>query len=730
MKSLPTFSAAFLYALTVTSPVYSASDSTAAPLTKAEFDAVIGEIRAMIQTDESAVSAFVVREATTERIERLYQMPELLTLSTTERENGLIFAGHGALLTFDKPSEILHKVWRWFPQEFVTARAENRNSFFGHIDLWGPYPFWDDEQIAFMTLWNCMPQIAWMSPEDNPFMRRLNDGGLTLMPIAARNSGELDFGFCVNQRSGLRPAWTEEQIPVVKQEVRDMAARATPVLQRKFAEHLNKQRCSGSGPDDCVLNLLLWASLTPDDPQLAASLLSLEAMVEPDGPLPALQQPRDQYEAGAQEGEAHFDAGLRKAAFLRAKLLSLLNAPQAWPATALDTSIAQLTRLQQNLNASIDYRWRYYALDYANEGINPWTVFARPEAQTDATQNAVLDMLNGLGRYTPCTIYEQWFKHAGAYLQTAHVLQSIQRNQPLRCASPDWTWLQQDGSPRAQALLTGFLSLPGTLGNGALHDTILDGLTDNGESCFRTDGTAIPEGIKALCATWINEPHSVETVLPNSRLMLDAAAQFTGTELPLPDATQPDWLLQLVQDADSRLSTQLQHIGALLLQRGVTVHAAKRWQHPDHQSQLYELQLNQHDNVMQSDWRFNRARLLLLVTPDSARLVGIPPRFGFQYDEGEIKYVSDLDADGNLEVWLAGTFGECDGEDLRPGIDCAIESLQMGEIYADALSYFSKTPGQHYAPLALGTALGLAVMAFGWGLRRRPGNTPSAHVLE
>ena len=104
---------ALMVAVGVSSPAIAASLSTVEPLNPTELNAVVAEIEAMVKTDESEVSAFVVREATPARIDRLYQMPELLTLDKNVRENGLIFAGHGSLLTFTKPSDILHKTRAW-----------------------------------------------------------------------------------------------------------------------------------------------------------------------------------------------------------------------------------------------------------------------------------------------------------------------------------------------------------------------------------------------------------------------------------------------------------------------------------------------------------------------------------------------------------------------------------------------------------------------------------------
>lgn len=305
----------------------------ASPLLGSELESVIQEIKAMIKTDTNQVPDFVVREATPARIDRLFRMPDVARLPRAIRENGLIFAGRGStLLTFEKPSDVIAKVSSWFPNEVARARESKDSRFFGYLHLWGPYENWDAEPAAFLSLWNCMPQNAWLKPGQNPFMRRLNDG-IPLYPIAARQSSyeEFDFGYCVRERSGYRPGWTMEQHRINQAKVRQMGETAAPVLRDKFARFLESNRCRGTGPDDCVLVLRLWASLTPSDPGLATAFQALEDDVTPDGPLPELRNRNATWsESAPGDGQDRFDEGLRRAAFLRAKLLSVLNAPQAW----------------------------------------------------------------------------------------------------------------------------------------------------------------------------------------------------------------------------------------------------------------------------------------------------------------------------------------------------------------------------------------------------------------
>jgi hypothetical protein len=134
----------------------------------------------------------------------------------------------------------------------------------------------------------------------------------------------------------------------------------------------------------------------------------------------------------------------------------------------------------------------------------------------------------------------------------------------------------------------------------------------------------------------------------------------------------------------------MQAIAEEFSDRGKWIQAARKWQHPKLDSSMIEIGIVPAELGSEPDWPFVGERLLLVIKPQSVTLVGVPGRFGYQYDSGEIANVSDLDQDGNFEVWFKGTFGECDGEGLRPGIDCAIETIQMGEIRGRALSYFTK----------------------------------------
>jgi len=85
--------------------------------------------------------------------------------------------------------------------------------------------------------------------------------------------------------------------------------------------------------------------------------------------------------------------------------------------------------------------------------------------------------------------------------------------------------------------------------------------------------------------------------------------------------------------------------------------------------------------------------ILISATSKESRYLYVPSGYG-QYDDGQIIGITDQDKDGNIEVWISATMGECDGdgEELRPGIDCAIPHHYMAEQFGNYLGGFVQGP--------------------------------------
>lgn len=672
------------------------------PLSPNETEAVIGEIKAMVKTDESQVTNFPVHEATAERIERLYSMQKFIHQQPTIiRENGLIFAGQGSLLKFDKPSDIITKISAWFPGEFATAQTADR---IASIYLWGPFANWQTEPAAFMTLWNCMPQRIWQKPGQNPFSIRFSDH-FPYMAIADRSSGQYDFRACIYERSGRVSARTEKDLFVLTKEKREIGNRVAPVLKDKFAHFLAENRCRGTGPDDCVLIMLLWSSLSPADPGLAKTIQMLESDVSPDGTLPALKKPLNQYD-GVQDGEAHFDTGLRQSAFLRAKLMSVLHADKSWPTQALPTTLHQLTRLQQNLSITRDYRWNRYAIPNNNE-VSPMHALFTDAGKSPHVRAAVLAELETLANNSSCDDLEDWFKAAWP-LQTIFSLQHLMDSPPLQCANPNWTLLKQGETAEMQKLRSKYLGLLGQNETGKVHELLLSELTDNGNSCFDKNGGPSRDWLHDTCMKWVSEPLTVPFALKHSSLTLDDENKFRPTTLQMPTATpttRPDtttWLTKLVQGMSDEGQQKMQTYVADLKLRDVSISVATRWDHPRQDRALIELHLSKSDlPENEPGWSNRGVRKLIVVEPHTISLVDIPARFRGYDDYAKIVNVSDLDNDGNIEVWWAESFRTCNGDetDLKREMDCSIRMANMGEIMGDSLTYFTNTPTMNKTPV-------------------------------
>lgn len=319
-----------------------ASPVDSRPLSPEEFELVRRDITAMINTDVAAVSDFTVREATPDRIQRLLRMPEFVKMDATEKANALIFAGLHDLLSFERLSDVSRRMETWFPDTMKRFRnawlgVEKGGFGFGDTAFYGPFPEWKAESAAFMTAWNCVPQVAWLQPDRFPFAKRTVDqlgkasnSIETAMPLQFSNSGSqhaLEFSRCIQE---IRMSYGSGLFSPSQRKA--MSQAVTNQLAGIFARQLEKDRCTGKGPDDCVMVLLLWSDLSPEDRLLARTLQRLEAdvgLVPPDFEVPGK---RPEWSSEASPAGDRF---LREGAFLRAKMTSVLAAPDAWPANSL-----------------------------------------------------------------------------------------------------------------------------------------------------------------------------------------------------------------------------------------------------------------------------------------------------------------------------------------------------------------------------------------------------------
>jgi hypothetical protein len=102
----------------------------------------------------------------------------------------------------------------------------------------------------------------------------------------------------------------------------------------------------------------------------------------------------------------------------------------------------------------------------------------------------------------------------------------------------------------------------------------------------------------------------------------------------------------------------------------------------------------------QSDRLAQASSVLLVVTKTDSRFIVGPGQYG-QYDDGVIEAISDKDHDGNIEVWISAEWGECDCEECRPGVDCAVATHFMAEQFGSDLGGFVPGIAKHDEPREL-----------------------------
>jgi hypothetical protein len=129
------------------------------------------------------------------------------------------------------------------------------------------------------------------------------------------------------------------------------------------------------------------------------------------------------------------------------------------------------------------------------------------------------------------------------------------------------------------------------------------------------------------------------------------------------------------------------------LQRLGEVGVGRLWRHPRHPLAAVEIRLSPSaDAPADALAALGAQRHLLLIDRHDAWLLATPGDWG-QYDEGEVAAVTDIDGDRRLEVWVGGTFGECDGEEAQPGRNCSLFRIQLaGEIFGRHLAPYLPSP--------------------------------------
>ncbi|MEO7031907.1 MAG: hypothetical protein ABI351_13200, partial [Herbaspirillum sp.] len=185
---------------------------------------------------------------------------------------------------------------------------------------------------------------------------------------------------------------------------------------------------------------------------------------------------------------------------LRAKLLSVLEAPQNWPSNALANTFHQMSLLRRVFVGAYINRYYLYQIDYRNDPINPWRVIDATPETTESLQPAMMAELTGLSEDTDCEVFKQWFDHGGPALQTRYVLNELHRNdgRAPRCGVPDFGWLRHQESTDFRGVLYSYLALLEYLPTST-RSLLLAGLTDDGQLCLDKNKATSTGWLRKVC---------------------------------------------------------------------------------------------------------------------------------------------------------------------------------------------------------------------------------------
>lgn len=655
----------------VLSPIWLAAGPTLAalpgdpafpPLPEAVFERVVAEFAA----PPASISPNEPRErfetATPENIDRLLNMPAFSTLPRAAKERALQNAGRGRLLDFERPSDVLTWIETWFPEEISATRKAkdfSRTLGYGGIGPIRPREAVDTNGAAFFYLWHCMPFSVWQYASGNPYQRRSGDGGPFRRGVACANNADLDEVEATRKR---RPGTSVVHLdkgpvysffgPHLSSDPLAIERRLTPILVGKFKRFLADRRCTGSGPDDCVVVLSLWSDLTPDDPDLAAAITTLDAEV-----FPASAPPAD------------LDETRRRAAFLRVRLTSILFASAAWQPPALAETLDRINRLPASYAGS----GAYASADSGSERMNPWTFAGQSFKHFPQLLGAVIDSLLRLPGAERCEALARW-KIGDHTLPLAEMsLREQQLADGRTCVKPDWQGLAAKSTQgRIGDLLVSYVT---ENTDGMLRDEVLRQVTYDAQVCVPPG--SIHPAVRALCERYVSLPPIAPT-----KTLTQTKETYTVLEMPITSDGKTfshslgEWLQQLFGERSPDILDRTRRKLEVTLPREHQ-DRPRLWRRGDGSHALLEI---------------DSAYVLSIDAKDVVR-IKIPRRFQERAEwERRPAKVTDLDGDGRPEMWWTDRGLNCNRKDsdLLRNLDCSPDAMLMGEVDGDTLTYFHR----------------------------------------
>lgn len=181
---------------------------------------------------------------------------------------------------------------------------------------------------------------------------------------------------------------------------------------------------------------------------------------------------------------------------------------------------------------------------------------------------------------------------------------------------------------------------------------------------------------------WLREPTEIKKkALPNFKLQGYIRVPLKPQDdLKSRDALEV-WLSELAPPTGERVKRLISMLARNPAPRVLDAY----WKNKDGTQLILELWLSTPDTKNKPAYLGTdemAARYLVRVSETSIVWLPLPTSLG-QYDDGSLMSITDLDDDGNIEIWTRAEWGECDGEGLTPGKDCAIPHYFRFEQYGE-----------------------------------------------
>jgi hypothetical protein len=590
------------------------------------------------------------------------------------------------VLHFDRPSDILAQ-WQRLglsnglevpPKQQPPIRLER---------TWVATSEWSDEAGAELALWQCLPSYAWGQHAMPPLMHALRTGSGWF----ASQSPVPDFGGCVHK---LRERAPFEVMTATDANQRypdtDRGRRTARVLLKKLPALIRDIGCGGTGADDCVLLLEALASLGADHATMAPLLERVAPSFAPPADLAVMvADPVAPWGTPKPTGAAvpawaspqTAERLLQTWVYLDARVQAFAvptSADDPLPKGEPGATIARLFDVAVALQ-HVEQVGGPLASDVPNALDDPWPTVERLARAQPAWREALRER-----------------GEAAASAPGCGPLAGLPENKAL--APPPEFWLGF-GARKLAKVDTSCGRLPtdalvhhfeGGAGDPIVQE--LAPLVGRGEHArahveiLRTIAAYCPlkQDPLALCA-WLRDfnmpiaregakalplkPGQAWTAL--SREVQPALADLGADQV----AQHPQWRKHIVA-AIARLPAATQWI------------VQRQWIAPGGSAMAAWVTRDSYPWDDPPGVAAHARHFLLLVDDRGARLVNLPEGL-----EESLSTLSDIDGDGNVELWSEADEGECDGEDLKPGIDCGIYRAWLsGEVFGNEVAPFLNGP--------------------------------------